>query len=85
MGGVIIPSAKRAQPPIMAGTTSHFALRLTNEKSEKIPPSPLLSACNVTITYLSVVCNVNVQKTQEIPPNTKTSLIALPSIMALKT
>lgn len=55
IGGVIIPSASSAAPPIMAGMTSHFFCRRTSAKSEKIPPSPRLSACKVSTTYLMVV------------------------------
>ena len=75
MGGVIIPSASNAAPPIIAGKTSHFFCRRTNAYKEKIPPSPLLSARNVRMTYLTVVCKVSVQKISEIPPNTTSSLI----------
>lgn len=75
IGGVIIPSANKAQPPIIAGTISHFARRRTNEKSEKIPPSPLLSARRVITTYFKVVCSVSVQKISETPPNTNVSEI----------
>src|SRR6476620_8579554 len=68
IGGVIIPSASKALPPIIAGITSHFDLRRTKVYNEKIPPSPLLSARKVSTTYLSLVCRVSVQKTQEMPP-----------------
>ena len=70
IGGVIIPSASRAQPPTTAGTISHFALRRTNENSENMPPSPLLSALRVITTYFKVVWSVSVQKMQDTPPNT---------------
>ena len=43
-----------------------------------IPPSPLLSAFNVRITYLMVVCSVNVQITQESDPRINASLITFP-------
>lgn len=55
IGGVMIPSANNAAPPIIAGTTNHFLRRRTKVYNEKIPPSPLLSARNVIITYLIVV------------------------------
>jgi hypothetical protein len=55
IGGVIMPSAKRAAPPIMAGNTNHFFCRRTSAYKLKIPPSPLLSAFKVRITYLMVV------------------------------
>ena len=77
IGGVIIPSANKALPPIIAGTINHLNLvRLTNVYKEKIPHSPLLSALKVRITYFIVVCNVKVQKIQEIPPFTISALIA---------
>ena len=55
MGGVIIPSASREAPPIIAGMTSHFFLLLTRAKRAKVPPSPRLSARSTRITYLIVV------------------------------
>jgi len=39
-----------------------------------IPPSPLLSARSVIMTYFKVVCKVSVQKIQEMVPNTNVSL-----------
>ena len=56
MGGVIIPSANNVQPPIMAGNYNHLILAfLIKAYNEKIPPSPLLSARSVRITYFIVV------------------------------
>lgn len=55
IGGVIIPSANNAAPPIIAGKTNHLARRFTKVYSEKIPPSPLLSALKTIRTYLTVV------------------------------
>jgi hypothetical protein len=55
IGGVIIPSASNAQPPIIANKYTFLNLRLTRAYSENIPPSPLLSARSVIITYLIVV------------------------------
>ena len=56
MGGVIMPSASKAAPPIIAGHFNHFNFALlTKAYNEKIPPSPLLSARSVSITYLKVV------------------------------
>ena len=41
IGGVIIPSASSALPPIIAGTINHLILvLLTNANKAKIPPSP---------------------------------------------
>jgi len=85
IGGVIIPSAKSAQPPTTAGTMSHLALRRTRENSEKIPPSPLLSALRVMTTYFNVVWRVSVQKISETPPNTNNSEMGLSPTIALKT
>ena len=78
IGGVIIPSASRAAPPIIAGNTSHFRRRLTKVYKEKMPPSPRLSACSVKITYLMVVCSVSVQMMQLNEPTIKSSVITLP-------
>jgi hypothetical protein len=56
IGGVIIPSANNAAPPMIAGNNNHFVLVLrTKAYKEKIPPSPLLSARSVRMTYLNVV------------------------------
>ena len=55
IGGVIIPSAKSAAPPIIAAATSHFRRLLTRANNEKMPPSPRLSALRVSMTYLMVV------------------------------
>ena len=77
MGGVIIPSASKVAPPNMAGNTSQgFLLPRTNAYNEKIPPSPLLSARRVMITYLIVVCKVSVQKIKETPPRMTMSFMA---------
>ena len=75
MGGVMIPS--KVPAPIIAGYTGFLPYLFTKAYSEKTPPSPWLSACNVMITYLKVVCRVNVQKMHEIAPNTN-SLFTLP-------
>ena len=85
IGGVMIPSAKRAQPPTTAGITSQRALRLTSENKENMPPSPLLSACKVITTYFKVVWSVNVQMINETPPSANVSLIVWWPTIALKT
>ena len=76
--GVIIPSARSAAPPIIAGITSHLAFFLTKENKENIPPSPLLSALSVITTYFIVVCSVKVQIIQESAPKTRSGLITCP-------
>ena len=85
MGGVIMPSANSAAPPIIAGITSHRFCRLTSVYNEKMPPSPLLSALKVRITYLTVVCKVSVHIIQDKLPIIRFSLISFPLMMALKT
>jgi len=85
IGGVIIPSDKTAAPPIMAGITAHLPCRLTNANKENIPPSPLLSARRVRITYLMVVCRVSVQMIQDNPPSINSSEMIFPFIIAPKT
>ena len=85
MGGVIIPSANNEAPPIMAGITSHFFLRLTRANNAKVPPSPRLSAFKTRITYLIVVCSVIVQIIQESVPKIRSSVITLPFIISLNT
>ena len=85
IGGVMIPSASKVPAPMIAGMYNHFRYRLTNANKENMPPSPRLSACKVSIIYLKVVCKVSVQKTQDIPPYTKASVIALLPMMELIT
>src|SRR3546814_2996308 len=81
MAGVIMPSANKAAPPSMAGKTIHLPFFRTSEKSERIPPSPLLSARRVMMTYFKVVCNVSVQKTHDSPPSTSVGLmVSCPTI-----
>ena len=77
----MIPSASNAAPPIIAGIISHLARFLKIAYSEKIPPSPLLSALRVIITYFIVVCNVNVQKISETAPKMAVLPIMFPSPM----
>ena len=67
-GGVMIPSAKRAEAPIIVGRIKFFPFLLIKEYKEKIPPSPSLSAFRVNHTYLIEVWKNKVQKTQETPP-----------------
>ena len=85
IGGVIIPSAINAAPPSMAGNTSHLFCLLTNAYKEKIPPSPLLSAFSVSITYLIVVWRVSVQIMQDNPPKINSSLTTFPLMIAFNT
>ena len=85
IGGVIIPSANKAAPPIIAKKTGQGACLLTRANKEKIPPSPLLSARSVSITYLMVVCKVSVQMIQDKAPIMSSSLITLLLQIALNT
>lgn len=85
IGGVIMPSANKAAPPIMAGITNHFFLRLTKAYNENIPPSPLLSAWRVNTTYLIVVCSVSVQIMQDNAPIMSSCEMTLPFVMAFNT
>ncbi len=86
IGGVIIPSANKAAPPIIAGNANHLICILrTNAYKEKIPPSPLLSALSVRIIYFTVVCKVHVQNIHEIPPSTNPASIVCCPMMALIT
>ena len=66
--GVIIPSARSVLPPIMANMYNHDSFFRSSANSENIPPSPLLSARSVIITYFMVVCSVSVQIMQESEP-----------------
>ena len=85
IGGVIIPSANKAAPPIIAGITNHFRRRRTRANKANIPPSPRLSALSTSITYLIVVSRVIVQMINESVPNIRVSLIVRSFIMELKT
>ena len=85
MGGVMMPSARSAAPPIVAGITSHFFLRLTNAKREKIPPSPLLSALSTSHTYLIVVCKVSVQMINDNVPIISNLVTTLSLMILLNT
>ena len=67
-GGVIIPSAKSADAPIIVGKIRFLPFLLINEYKENIPPSPSLSAFSVNQTYLIEVWKNNVQNTHETPP-----------------
>ena len=77
--------SNKAAPPIMAGRTSHFFLRLTKAYKAKVPPSPLLSAFKTRNTYLIVVCKVSVQMMQDKLPMIRSSVITASSIIALNT
>ena len=71
--GVSTPSASRAAPPSMAGRISHLPQSFTSAYSEKMPPSPWLSAFMAISTYLIVVSSVIVQNTSEREPTMKAS------------
>jgi hypothetical protein len=84
--GVITPSARRKQPPMMAKTNAHLALLRIRANKENMPPSPLLSALSVMMIYLIVVWSVSVQKMQDSPPRIKFALIeSAPATMAFIT
>ena len=70
IGGVITLSASIIAPPIIAIQIKYplFRFLFIKANNENIPPSPLLSACKVKMTYFIVVNNVIVQKTAEILP-----------------
>lgn len=85
IGGVIMPSASRAAPPTIAGKTVHLPCRFTNAYNENIPPSPLLSALRVNITYFTVVCIVSVHIIQERAPIINSSLMCFPLQTAFMT
>src|SRR5574344_1270349 len=84
IAGVMIPSANKAQAPTMATKYNQLLDFFTKAKSDKMPPSPLLSALKVMKIYLKVVCRVRVQNTQEMAPKTNISLtVSAPFRMAL--
>ena len=85
IGGVIMPSAIIAAPPIIAGMTSHFRRRRTRAYKAKVPPSPRLSALKISTTYLIVVCRVRVQMMQDKDPMNNSSLISRFPIISLNT
>ena len=57
----------------MAGTISHLPQSFTRAYSEKMPPSPWLSAFMAISTYLKVVSSVIVQMTSESEPTINAS------------
>ena len=71
--GVRTPSASSAAPPIIAGMMSHGATFFTSAYSEKMPPSPLLSARIAMRTYFTVVSSVIVQMMSESAPRMNSS------------
>ena len=75
--GVSTPSARRAEPPSIAGKISHLPHLRTSEYSEKMPPSPLLSAFMAMITYLIVVSRVIDQITSESEPMMNSGLTSM--------
>jgi len=86
IAGVIKPSASNAEHPINVAMRGHFkGCFFTRAYKENIPPSPLLSALSVSITYLKVVMSSNVQMTQDNEPSTRSSVIIELPIMALNT
>ncbi len=68
IAGVMTPSARRADPPIMVRIATHGDFSLISAARAKIPPSPLLSALKAIKTYFIVVERVSVQKIQDKPP-----------------
>ena len=79
----MMPSASRKLAPAMAGYSSHFLpYRRIRAYSARMPPSPLLSARSVMITYLTVVCSVSVQIMHDNAPSTSVSLTARSPMMA---
>ena len=75
MDGVMIPSARSVLPPIIAKIKSQLLFLRSRANSEKMPPSPRLSALRVMSTYLTVVWSVRVQIMQERAPRIRLSLI----------
>ena len=73
--GVITPSASKAAPPAIVRSAAQLDFFLISAKRAKIPPSPLLSARRVIMTYLIVVCRVSVQNIHDNDPYINSSLI----------
>ena len=76
--GVMTPSASRAPPPIIVNTTAHVDFFFIRANRAKMPPSPLLSALMVIVTYLIVVERVRVQKIHDNEPYINKSFMLPP-------
>ena len=66
--GVITPSASKAAPPAIVRRAAHPDFFFISANRANIPPSPLLSALRVIMTYLIVVCKVRVQNIHDNDP-----------------
>jgi hypothetical protein len=83
IAGVITPSPKNRQAPAMP--ISPIARRVpapdetrwASAISARMPPSPLLSACITSSTYLIVTIRISDQKISDRMPSTSTVLTAL--------
>ena len=93
IAGVITPSPKNRQAPPMPTSASvafsrgPCATRCASAISARMPPSPRLSACITSSTYLTVTISTSDQKISDRMPST--SQVAMPvstkwSMLALK-
>ena len=84
--GAITPSASSEHPPMMAMMNSLRWFLRSKAKSEKMPPSPRLSAFSVIKTYFTVVCRVSVHTIHDSAPMIVSALtVPIDARMALKT
>ena len=84
--GAITPSASSEHPPMMAMMNSLRWFLRSSAKSEKMPPSPRLSAFSVIKTYFTVVCRVSVHTMHDSAPMIVSALtVPIDARMALKT
>ena len=83
IAGVIIPSPKNSDAPTKPKAIRNIffwseirVVRRFNANSDMIPPSPLLSARMITMTYLKLMVSIMHQKIRDRIPSTEASLMA---------
>ena len=83
IAGVIIPSPKNRDAPIKPSAIRKIFLssamrvvRRFNANNDMIPPSPLLSARIIMVTYLKLMVSIMHQKIRDKIPNTLAWVIA---------
>jgi hypothetical protein len=84
IAGVMAPSAKNNDAPRIPSIPYTLrrglsrAVLITNAVSASTPPSPLLSAFNTTLTYLSRMTRTKDQKISDSTPSTCSGVTAMP-------
>ncbi len=82
IAGVIKPSPKNRQAPMMPTSVSALRTPVPTETrcasaiSARMPPSPRLSACMISVTYFTVTMSTRDQKMRERMPRTSVGVMA---------